>query len=370
MDNNNQYGHGNSSVNRENRGFGIDSNSSSNSRVPGANRPGETRIPRDSGSPRQPRNDYEPQPPRQDKSKRIMLIIIAVLLVIILAIGVWFAISTSMKNEQMEAERQGREAAELTLQQDLANSEFESLENEFNSIENPREIIATDSVKLRLTEKYEAARLEVEKLQRELKNSKDKSAKEIASLRAEIATLRALLKHYIEEIDRLNKENQALRDENAEIKDRNEKLSNQVQETSRQNKQLSERMTLAEKLNVTGVAFVALNNKGKVEKKVKKAKQLMCTFTIPQNNSTPVGEKTIYMRVTTPEGQLLDGGGSFHFEGATLSCTAKKSIDYGGQEIGGIRIYYDVRTALNPGTYTVELFADNYRLASRSFTLK
>jgi predicted RNase H-like nuclease (RuvC/YqgF family) len=307
---------------------------------------------------------------RPDNSKRIMLAVIAALLVVIIGLAVWFAISSAANKEAVEAEKTAREAAELSLQQDLANSEFEGLEQEFSSIENPRQMIVSDSVKMRLTEKYEAARLEVEKLQRELKNTKTKSAKELEDLRGQIKTLRALLKHYIEEIDRLNKENEALRTENAEIKGQNERLSSQVQETSRQNEQLTKRMTLAEKLNVTGVSLSALNSKGKAEKKVQKAKQLMVSFTIPQNNSTPVGEKTIYMRITTPEGQLLDGGGSFSFEGGAVSCSAKKTVEYGGEEISGIHIYYDVRTALNPGTYTVELFADNYRLTSRQFSLK
>jgi predicted RNase H-like nuclease (RuvC/YqgF family) len=315
-------------------------------------------------------NFDETNTPRPDNSKRIMLAVIAALLVVIIGLGVWFAISSAANKEAVEAEKTAREAAELSLQQDLANSEFEGLEQEFSSIENPRQMIVSDSVKMRLTEKYEAARLEVEKLQRELKNTKTKSAKELEDLRGQIKTLRALLKHYIEEIDRLNKENEALRTENAEIKGQNERLTSQVQETSRQNEQLSKRMTLAEKLNVTGVGLSALNSKGKAEKKVQKAKQLMVTFTIPQNNSTPVGEKTIYMRITTPEGQLLDGGGSFSFEGSSVSCSAKKTVEYGGEEIGGIHIYYDVRTALNPGTYTVELFADNYRLTSRQFSLK
>lgn len=305
-----------------------------------------------------------------DGTRKLLLIIIAILLLAVIGLGVWFAYSSYSQNKAIEAERVAREAAELTLQQDMATKEFEDLEQEFAGIENPREMIATDSVKMRLTEKYEAARLEVEKLQQELKNTKNKSAKEIEDLRGQIATLRALLKHYIEEIDRLNRENEALRTENSQVKEQNQRLNAQVQETTRQNQNLSERMTLAEKLNVTGVTLTPLNAKGKSEKKVQKAKQLMVTFTIPQNNSTPVGEKTIYMRITTPEGQLLDGGGSFSFEGATLACSAKKSIEYGGEEIAGIRIYYDVRSALNPGSYTVELFADNYRLASRQFTLK
>lgn len=307
---------------------------------------------------------------KADRVKRRLMIIIAVLLVLLIALGVGFAVWVNIADEKVEAERVAREAAELTLQQDLANSEFENLEQEFNGIENPHQMIVNDSVKLRLTEKYEAARLEVEKLQRELKNSQNKSAAEIADLRNQIATLRGLLKHYIEEIDRLNKENQALRTENAEIKDRNQQLTTQVEQTTRENKQLSERMTLAEKLNVTGVSLIPLNAKGRTEKKVTKARQLMVTFTIPQNNSTPVGEKTIYLRITGPEGQLLDGGGSFRFEDVSLAASARKTIEYGGQEIGGIRIYYDIRSALNPGTYTVELFADNYRLCSLHYNLK
>ena len=113
-----------------------------------------------------------------------------------------------------------------------------------------------------------------------------------------------------------------------------------------------------------------LNKKGKREKNVTKARQLEVTFTIPQNNSTPVGEKTIYLRITSPEGELLGNAGSFSFEGASLKCTARKNIEYQGEEIGGIKIYWDVNATLTPGDYTVELFADNYRLASRRFTLK
>ncbi|MFS6555028.1 hypothetical protein VPJ68_05975, partial [Parabacteroides distasonis] len=61
--------------------------------------------------------------------------------------------------------------------------------------------------------------------------------------------------------------------------------------------------------------------------------------------------------------------GSFSFEGGNVPCSAKKTIEYTGDEMSGVTIYWDVNTALTPGDYTVELFADNYRLARRSFTL-
>lgn len=266
---------------------------------------------------------------------------------------------------QMQMEQMQLDMAQRDLERD-----YQDLNDEFEQFENSRKYIMDDSVKRELNDKYEAARLQVEKLQQELASQKKKSVAEITKLRGEIDTLRALLRHYVEEIDRLNKENEALRTENKQIKERNTRLNNQVNETTRRNEELSERMTLAERLNVTGLSLTPLNKKGKKEKKVTKAVQLCATFTIPQNNSTPVGEKTIYMRIISPSGQLLGQGGTFPFEGGNVEYTAKKLIEYAGEEIGGITIYYDVNTPLIAGDYTVELFADNFRLTSRQFNLR
>ena len=300
--------------------------------------------------------------------KRNMIIIAAAVALAMLA-G-WLVFSTVKANKKAAAANARLEQFELDRAQADLEREYQDLNDEFAQFENSRQYIKDDSIKRELNDKYEAARLQVEKLQQELANQKHKSAAEIAKLRSEIDTLRNLLRHYVEEIDRLNKENEALRTENKEIKERNTRLNNQVAETSRRAEALSERMTLAEKLNVTGLTLTPLNKKGKKEKKVTKAVQLVATFTLPQNNSTPVGEKTIYMRIISPSGQLLGQGGTFAFEGGNVEYTAKKSIEYAGEEIGGITIYYDVNTPLIAGDYTVELFADNFRLISRSFTLQ
>ncbi|MDE5744918.1 MAG: hypothetical protein K2H84_04570, partial [Paramuribaculum sp.] len=218
--------------------------------------------------------------------------------------------------------------------------------------------------------KYNAAKNKIEQLLQELNSEKKKSQQRISQLQNEISTLRGLLRHYIAQIDSLGKENAGLRAENEEIKSQNQELSTRVQEVSKTNATLSERMTLAEKLNVTGLTLTPLKKNGKAEKNVTKAVQLMVTFTIPQNNSTPVGNKTIYLRITSPEGSLLGNAGSFSFDGGNVPCTAKKTIEYTGEEMSGVTIYWDVNTALTPGDYTVELFADNFRIASRHFTLK
>jgi hypothetical protein len=302
----------------------------------------------------------QPNGKNNGNSKKIG-VLIALLVIAVLAI----VYLTTTQHKQVAEQQQQIEQLQLANEQLQLSNEYDALNNEFAQYENQTSLLANDSI----VQKYSAARAQVEKLLQELKNEKNKSAAQISKLKGEIATLKGILRTYVEQINTLNQENQELRNENQEVKARNEQLSQTVQTVEKNNKALNERMTLAEKLNVTGLNLKAINKKGKAEKKVSKARQLMVTFTIPQNNSTPVGEKTIFVRITNPEGSLLDGGGSFQFEGSTLAATARKKIEYAGEEIGGITIYWDVNTTLNAGDYTVELFCDNYRLVSRKFTL-
>lgn len=300
---------------------------------------------------------------KNPKYLRWGILALATLLVIIIAA---FILTTKSINDKAEEAALANEQLQLTNEQLQLANEYQALNVEFQQYENQSQLLANDS----LVTKYAAAKSKVEKLLQELNSEKKKSAQHIKKLQDEIGILKNILRHYVAQIDSLGKENAGLRAENAEIKQRNQQLSNRVATESKRNEILSERMTLAEKLNVTGVTLNALKKNGKIEKNVTKAKQLEVTFTIPQNNSTPVGEKTIYLRITNPEGALLGAGGTFNFEGASLQCTARKTIEYAGEEIGGLRIYWDVNTTLTPGDYTVELFADNFRLISRRFTLR
>ncbi|MDE5688352.1 MAG: hypothetical protein K2I18_06990 [Paramuribaculum sp.] len=301
------------------------------------------------------------------ENNRSKLIWVALALVALLVAALVFSIFqvTSLKSE-VDSTRAENEQLQLTNEQLQLSNEFEAINSRFAQYEDQATQLGGDTI----LAKYNAAKNKIEQLLDELNSEKKKSQQRITQLQNEIATLRGLLRHYIAQVDSLGKENAGLRAENAQIKDENMQLSSKVREVSKTNETLSERMTLAEKLNVTGVTLTPLRKNGKKEKNVTKAKQLMVTFTIPQNNSTPVGSKTIYMRITSPEGSLLGNAGSFSFEGASLPCTAKKTIEYAGEEIPGVTLYWDVNTALTPGDYTVELFADNYRLASRHFTLK
>lgn len=79
--------------------------------------------------------------------------------------------------------------------------------------------------------------------------------------------------------------------------------------------------------------------------------------------------KDFFVRILTPEGSLLGGGGSFQIDGQTVAATAHRQMEYANEELS-VSVYWDVNTTLTPGDYTVEVFADGYRLASRHFTMK
>ena len=254
----------------------------------------------------------------------------------------------------------------------VLTNEFNQLNADFNQYEGQQIYLKNDS----LVQKYNAARMKVEGLLRELNAEKQSHNKDMAASRAkikklegEISTLKGIVRHYLEEIKRLGEENAGLKQEIAQVQQKNQQLSTQVTQATASNEQLTQTVKLAKKLNITGLSLNAYNKKGKKEKNITKARQLGVHFTVSPNSTAAPGMKTFYLRIISPEGSLLSGGGSFTIDGQSVQATASRNLEYANEEMSA-SIYWDVNTTLTPGDYTVELFADNFRLASRKFTLK
>ena len=292
--------------------------------------------------------------------KKALIIVGALVAVAVVSFFVYYT------QKQIADAQAANEQLMLQNEQLQLKQEYENLSAEFQNYESQTRFLNNDSLLI----KYGEAKDKVEKLLTELRTQRITSNKRIKELQGEIETLRGIMRHYVQVIDSLGRENAGLKAENEKIRSQNRQLTSQVSQAAKENEDLSKRMTLAEKLNVSGVTLTALKSNGKNEKRITKAKQLRVMFTIPQNNSTPVGEKTIYMRITSPEGYLLGENGTFPFEGGNVAYTERKTFEYAGQEIPDMAIYWNVNTTLNAGTYTVELFLDDYRLASREFTFE
>ncbi|MDE6144300.1 MAG: hypothetical protein K2F94_09535 [Muribaculaceae bacterium] len=303
-----------------------------------------------------------------NKNQKIIIYGGCAALICLVALVVVLIISNANRTNEVNEARAETENLRLANDRLLLTNEFNQLNADFNQYEDQQVYLKNDS----LVQKYNEARLKVEGLLTELNQAKQSNAanrKRIKDLENEIATLKGIVKHYLEEIKRLGEENEGLRKEIEVVNQRNQQLASQVTVATTQNEQLTQTVKLAKKLNITGVSLKAYNKKGKVEKNITKARQLGVSFTVSPNNTAAAGMKDFYIRIVSPEGSLLGGGGSFNLDGSTVQCTAHRQIEYANEEVS-LSVYWDVNTTLTPGDYTVEVFADGYRLAAKHFTMK
>jgi hypothetical protein len=112
-----------------------------------------------------------------------------------------------------------------------------------------------------------------------------------------------------------------------------------------------------------------LKKNGKVAKKMKDAKSLGVSFVITKNVTASNGTRQVYVRVMTPEGEVLNGGGTFEYSGKQMAWSMKKSIEYTGEETP-LTLYWTVNEYLGGGQYNVSIFCDGQAIGSRNFTFE
>lgn len=306
-----------------------------------------------------------------NKNQKIILFGALGVFVALIALMVVLIVQNARHSDS--ADRMQEQVDSLRYENDrleLANltSEFDRLNSEFSQYEDQQLRISNDSLVQQYNEAKERVNSLLQELDREKKANRSNREK-IKQLENEITTLKGIARHYLEEIKRLNEENEGLRQELSTAKDRNENLARENESVSRSNAQLTQTVNLARKLNITGLSLTAYKKNDKVEKNITKAKKLGVSFTVSPNNTASAGRKNFYIRIISPEGSLLGSGPSFSYDGATVTSTAMREMEYDNGELR-VSVYWSVNTTLTPGDYTVEVFADGYRLGTGRFTMK
>ncbi|MCD8282669.1 MAG: hypothetical protein LUC22_05390 [Prevotella sp.] len=261
--------------------------------------------------------------------------------------------------------KQRRENIELQELAALDKAEMESEYQQFaDQYTEMRAQITNDSLVEQLTQEQ----LRTEQLLQELKDVKASDAREITRLKKELETCRAVIRSYVLEIDSLNRLNQNLIAENTQVKEQVAEANKRIEGLSSERESLSEKVAIASQLDATGISLTMLDKKNKTTNKLSRCKKFQMSFTIAKNVTADNGNKTVYVRLTSPAGALLGNAGQFEYENRNLTATAKKSIEYGGKETS-VTLYWDVTQALEAGSYNVSIFADGNMIGSRSVTL-
>lgn len=286
-------------------------------------------------------------------------VIIPSVIVGLLLLGgiVYLAISL---NRQKQANKDMQELAELDKKE--MENEYQMFADQYSELKTQ---INNDSIIEQLTQEQ----LKTEKLLEELRNVKASDAREIARLKKELATCRAVIRSYVLEIDSLNRLNQNLTEENTRVKGQYAEATRQIQGLNADKQSLTEKVAIASQLDATGISMTLKNKRGNATKRLKRCKTIQVSFNIAKNVTAASGNKTVYVRITTPTGSVLSAGGSFPYENRNLAYSMKKTIEYTGNETP-VTTYWSVKEFLGEGTYNVSIFADGNMIGARNFTFK
>ena len=289
-------------------------------------------------------------------NKKVLIPLIIVILLLIAGVA-YLAFDLF---EQRKANEEMQELAEMDKKE--MENEYQQFAQQYSEM---RAQITNDSLIAQLTNEQ----LKTEQLLKELKEVKSSNAREIARLKKELATCRAVIRSYVIEIDSLNRLNQSLVEENTQVKAQYAEANRQIEGLNSEKASLSEKVAIAAQLDAVGINLLMLDKKDKTTTKVSKCKKLQLNFALAKNVTAVSGNKTVYARILSPGGQLLGGAGSFNYENRSLQCTAKRTVEYGGEETP-ITLYWEVNQALESGNYQISIFADGNMIGSKTVSVK
>ena len=289
-------------------------------------------------------------------NKKILIPLIVVILALVGA-AAWLFVNLQ---EQKQVVQDMEELAELDKQE--MENEYERFTMQYSEMKTQ---INNDSIIAQLT----AEQMKTQKLLEELKQVKASDAREIARLKKELATVREVLRDYVYQIDSLNRLNQNLMAENSRVNAELNERNAQVAGLNSEKASLSEKVAIAAQLDATGISLQMLDKRGKVAKKLKDLKQFRVSFNIAKNVTASNGNRTVYVRIQNPGGNTLSGGGSFAYENRNIECSAKKVIEYTGEETP-VTVYWNMTQMLEAGDYRVSIFVDGNMIGTKTFSFK
>jgi len=249
----------------------------------------------------------------------------------------------------------------MNFEKQQVEKEFTDLSMEFDGYTSN---IQNDS----LVKLLEDQKSKVQQLLDELRVTKSTNARRIGELKKELATVRTIMIQYINQIDSLNSVNKVLKTENVEVHRKYQAASETVQQLSKEKENLNQVVSRASIMEVTNFSMTPLNNKNKKTTWYSQTATLQFNYTIAKNITAQPGEKTVYLRITRPDEEVLTKSQSnvFAYENKNITYSASKKIEYSGDAFNDI-LYWKVNEILPKGKYRAEFFIDGNRVGSFTF---
>lgn len=290
------------------------------------------------------------------KERTPQLIAVIAVLIIVIVVAILFIVN---KNSQIKDIKE-----EYAISKQELEDEYEAISLQYEGF---KFSVQNDS----LLYKLENEQAKVQRLQEQLRMTDAANKSEIKRLKSELESLRKVLRSYVQQIDSLHRLNQELQEENKQITKQYEQSQSTLSQVSQEKQKLTEKVSLAAKLDATNISVKAVNDRGKTQKRLSRSTQLVVSFTIAKNITAQPGDKTIYVRIMAPDGTVLtkNQGNTFPYENGNLQYSMKRVVEYGGEEVG-VTAYWDIEEFLTAGKYKFDIFADGNLIGSQSLTME
>lgn len=290
------------------------------------------------------------------KERSPQLIAVIGVLIIVVVVAIMFIVN---KNSQIKEIKE-----EFAISKQELEDEYEAISLQYEGF---KFSVQNDS----LLYKLENEQAKVQRLQEQLRMTDAANKSEIKRLKAELESLRKVLRSYVQQIDSLHRLNQELQEENKQITKQYEQSQSTLSQVSQEKQKLTEKVSLAAKLDATNISVKAVNDRGKSQKRLSRSTRLEVSFTIAKNITAQPGEKTIYVRIMAPDGTVLtkNSGSTFPYENGNLQYSMKRVVEYGGEEVG-VTVYWNIEEFLTAGKYKFDIFSEGNLIGSQSLTME
>lgn len=285
------------------------------------------------------------------------LLITGVSILLVALVGITYLLFTEKKaNREMKEEFQ--------LEKEDLENEYTRFAQQYDEL---KMTVSNDSLSVLL----EQEQIKTQRLLEELRTVKSTNASEIRRLKNELATLRKVMIGYINQIDSLNKLTAQQKLVIADVTRKFNDASRQIDALAEEKKTLNQKVTLAAQLDATNIWVQPRNKRDKQVKKVKDVVKFAIGFTVVKNITAETGERTLYLRITKPDNDVLTKSTSntFAYENRNLEYSIKKYIEYNGEE-QAVTVFWNVEEFLYAGDYRVDIFAGGSLIGSQKFTLE
>ena len=290
-------------------------------------------------------------------NKKVIVISVIVALVLVVLGLVFLNIHqrTEIKEivEQMEFEKEQLE------------DEYEELAIQFDGYQTPD--IHNDS----LVELLSQEKQRVQDLLEELRITKVTNARRIAELKKELATVRQVMVSYVQQIDSLDRTNKKLVAENQQVKQQYQAVARQAQQLEEERTQLAEVVSRASMLEISDFRMTLLNKRDRKTTIYNQIQKLQFDYTVGRNVTSKPGMKTLYLRISRPDGEVMQKSMDdvFPFENSKIAYSLSKDFEYAGEEVTGT-VYWLVEEILQVGMYNADFFVDGDLIGSFPFEIR